>query len=249
METVKSRKTGKSRGAGRSRAWAAVVYPESAAEGWREILTELHISGFISPLHDSDINPDSTQKKPHYHVLLVWESVKTAQQAAEVWKAIGAVPEGRPVNSVRGYARYLVHMDNPEKHQYDPADIVSLSGADWAAVTHLPTDDFSTVKEMCAFIRKNRIYSFAAFFDLCAEKYDDWANALIKGGCLGVIKEYQRSLYWEAQQEARQALVTQQEIKRDIDKADAIADKIERETGVARVLVDIRTGEIVSEED
>lgn len=67
METVKATKTkkpaGKTRGAGRSRTWAALVYPESAAEGWRETLEELHITGFISPLHDKDVNPDGTPKR------------------------------------------------------------------------------------------------------------------------------------------------------------------------------------------
>ena len=175
METVKATKTkkpaGKTRGAGRSRTWAALVYPESAAEGWREILEELHITGFISPLHDKDVNPDNTPKKAHYHVLLMWEGVKSAEQAKEVWDAIKAVPEPRPVNSARGYARYLCHLDNPEKHQYSPADVVALGGADWEAVTHLPTDDYAAVKEMCMYIRKNKIYSFAQFFDLCMEKY------------------------------------------------------------------------------
>lgn len=192
METVKATKTkkpaGKTRGAGRSRTWAALVYPESAAEGWRETLEELHITGFISPLHDKDVNPDGTPKKAHYHVLLMWEGVKSAEQAKEVWDAIKAVPEPRPVNSARGYARYLCHLDNPEKHQYSPADVVALGGADWEAVTHLPTDDYAAVKEMCQFIRKNKIYSFAAFFDLCMETYDEWANTLIRGGSLALSR-------------------------------------------------------------
>lgn len=249
MEARKASKTklaGKTRGAGRSRTWAALVYPESAADGWRETLAELHITGFISPLHDGDVNPDGTSKKPHYHVLLMWESVKTAEQAAEVWSAIKAVPEPRPVNSARGYARYLCHLDNPEKCQYDPADVVALSGADWEAVTHLPTDDYAAVKEMCMYIRKNEIYSFAEFFDLCMEKYDEWANALIRGGCLGIIKEYQRSLYWEATQGIRQAAEDRQEVQERVDRDDLIADRVERQTGAARVSVSM--GEILGEE-
>jgi hypothetical protein len=246
METVKATKTkkpaGKTRGAGRSRTWAALVYPESAAEGWRETLEELHITGFISPLHDSDVNPDGTQKKPHYHVLLMWEGVKSAEQAAEVWNLIKAVPEPRPVNSARGYARYLCHLDNPEKHQYSPADVVALGGADWEAVTHLPTDDYAAVKEMCMYIRKNKIYSFAQFFDLCMEKYDEWANTLIRGGSLGIIKEYQRSLYWEVQQGIQHAA----EEQRRIDREDLDADETERETGMPRF--DMDTGEILGEE-
>lgn len=256
METVKATKTkkpaGKTRGAGRSRTWAALVYPESAAEGWRETLEELHITGFISPLHDSDVNPDGTPKKAHYHVLLMWEGVKSAEQAKEAWDVIKAVPEPRPVNSARGYARYLCHLDNPEKHQYSPADVVALGGADWEAVTHLPTDDYAAVKEMCMYIRKNKIYSFAQFFDLCMEKYDEWANTLIRGGSLGIIKEYQRSLYWEAQQGIQQAAEERREVQRRIDREDLDADEAERETGMPRFDMNRRfdadTGEILGEE-
>lgn len=182
----------------RYRNWGAVVYPESAPEGWQDILKSLKIDGFISPLHDKDVNPTTgAPKKAHYHVLLMFPTMKTFSQASEVWQQIGAVPDRISVQSVRGNARYLVHLDNPEKFQYDKRDIVQLGGADWEAVTHLPTDDYEAVKSMCAFIRANQIYSFSQFFDICVSKYDDWANMLIKGGVLGIVKEYIRSCYWE----------------------------------------------------
>lgn len=182
----------------RYRNWGAIVYPESAPEGWQDILKTLKVDGFISPLHDKDVNPSTgAPKKAHYHVLLMFPTMKTFAQASEVWQQIGAVPDRISVQSVRGNARYLVHLDNPEKFQYDKRDIVQLGGADWEAVTHLPTDDYEAVKAMCAFIRANQIYSFSRFFDICVEKYDDWANMLIKGGVLGIVKEYIRSCYWE----------------------------------------------------
>lgn len=48
----------------RTRNWATVVYPESAPKNWREILGEMRVPCFLSPLHDKDINPDGTPKKP-----------------------------------------------------------------------------------------------------------------------------------------------------------------------------------------
>lgn len=78
------------------------------------------------------------------------------------------------------------------------------------------------------------------------EKYDEWANTLIRGGSLGIIKEYQRSLYWEAQQGIQQAAEERREVQKRIDREDLDADEVERETGMPRF--DMDTGEILGEE-
>ena len=83
-------------------------------------LDQLHVAALISPLHDKDTNPSGEPKKPHYHVLLMFEGVKDYEtQVKPIFAEIGGV--GREmVNSARGYARYLCHLDNPEKAQYEP---------------------------------------------------------------------------------------------------------------------------------
>ena len=95
------------RRSGRTRNFATVVYPESAPDDWIEKLEELHVAVLISPLHDKDKNPSGESKKPHYHVLLMFEGPKDFEtQIQPIFDSIGAV--GRElVNSVRGYARYL----------------------------------------------------------------------------------------------------------------------------------------------
>ena len=40
-----------SSGAGRTRNYATVIYPESAPDNWMQILSESKIPMFISPLH------------------------------------------------------------------------------------------------------------------------------------------------------------------------------------------------------
>ena len=45
-------KDGQSYGAGRTRNYACVVYPDSAPENWKEIIAESKVPVFISPLHD-----------------------------------------------------------------------------------------------------------------------------------------------------------------------------------------------------
>lgn len=185
-------------GRGRLRNFATVVYPESAPENWLEVLDGLHVPAFVSPLHNQDINPDGSPKKPHWHVLIMFAGVKTKEQAQAVIDAIGGVG-CESVSTVRGYARYLVHADNPEKAQYSKSDVRAFSGADYDAITHLPTDDVKMVREMMEYIRVNQITSFAQFADVCAVDHEEWFRALVTKSTY-FIKEYIKSLVWETSQ-------------------------------------------------
>lgn len=190
--------TAKGRGRGRTRNFATVVYPESAPENWLETLDGLHVPAFVSPLHDQDVNPDGSPKKAHWHVLIMFAGVKTTEQAQAVIDAIGGVG-CESVSTVRGYARYLVHADNPEKAQYDKSHVRAFSGADYDAITHLPTDDVKMVREMMEYIRVNQIASFAQFADVCAAEHEEWFRALVTKSTY-FIKEYIKSLTWESSQ-------------------------------------------------
>ena len=75
-------------GKGRTRNFATVVYPESAPENWQDILSEQFVPAFISPLHDKDINPTGEPKKPHYHVVIMFDSTKTSEQAKEIFDKV-----------------------------------------------------------------------------------------------------------------------------------------------------------------
>ncbi|CAM3291035.1 Rep family protein [Helicobacter labetoulli] len=51
-------------GQGRTRIWSFIAYPDSVPADWEQILTEqFNLKWARSPLHDSDINADETQKK------------------------------------------------------------------------------------------------------------------------------------------------------------------------------------------
>ena len=182
--------------ASRKRNFATVIYPESAPVNWQEILSDAHVAALVSPLHDRDTNPDGEIKKPHRHVLLMFESPKDFEnQVKPIFDSIGGV--GREVvNSMRGYARYLVHMDNPEKFQYNPADVLQFGGADFSALIHLPSDDVKMLAEVLSFIRENEIYSLAEFLEISQLNHPEWFSfvGLSKGW---IVKEYMKSLSWE----------------------------------------------------
>ncbi|WP_368276451.1 Rep family protein [Coprococcus sp. RTP21204st1_G4_RTP21204_210225] len=57
--------------------WLFEFYPDSAPENWREIINSWLVDCLVSPLHDSDVNEDGTPKKPHWHGILFFDSVKS----------------------------------------------------------------------------------------------------------------------------------------------------------------------------
>ena len=178
----------------RTRNYATVVYPESAPENWRDLLSDFMVPCFISPLHDKDMNPQNEPKKEHYHVLLMFDSVKTADQAREVFDAIGGVGCER-VQSLRGYARYLCHLDNPEKAQYKTDKVVALCGADYVGTINLVTDKYVAIKEMMEFCEDNGIVNFAQLMKIARETNDGWFRVLCDSGTI-VMKEHLKSLAW-----------------------------------------------------
>ena len=185
----------------RYRNYATVVYPDSAPENWQAILSDQLVPAFISPLHDMDTNPDGEIKKSHWHVMLVYEAPKSTDQANDIFNSISGVG-CEIVQSLRGYARYLCHLDNPEKHQYPPEDVKALCGADYSSAIGLPTDKYKAIKEMMEYIRQNEIYSYSDLLDYCSLERFDWFRVLCDNGTV-VMKEYLKSRSWTCEQKGR----------------------------------------------
>ncbi len=181
---------------GRTRNYATVVYPESAPADWVEVLSQEHIPVFVSPLHDMDVNPTGEAKKPHYHVMIMFDSVKTPEQAKAIFDKIGGVGL-EVVQSIRGYARYLCHLDNPEKAQYATEFVRCFGGADYPGVIGLALDKYKAIAEMTDYCIENNIYSYAKLYCYAREERYDWFRILCDSGTL-VIKEFLKSRYWES---------------------------------------------------
>ena len=182
----------------RYRNFACVVYPESAPDNWRDTLSGQFIPAFISPLHDKDMDPQNQPKKPHHHVVIMFEGVKTTDQAKAVFDSIGGVG-CEVVKSIRGYSRYLCHLDNPEKAQYSPEDVVSLCGADYVGTIGLAIDRLKAVEEMIDFIEEHDILSYRKLMLYARTERRDWFRVLCESSTY-VIKEYLKSKDWEQQE-------------------------------------------------
>lgn len=183
--------TKKSSGAGRTRNYATIVYPESAPENWLDILRELKFNVLVSPLHDKDVNPDGEIKKAHYHVLMLFDTVKSKEQVEDIRDSFGGVGFEN-VNSVRGYARYLCHLDNPEKYQYSPDDVLSIGTEDYFELISLPSDKYRVIDEIIDWCDANECYIYSDLLRYARKNRRDWFRTLCDNGTY-VVKEFLKS--------------------------------------------------------
>lgn len=211
-------------GRGRTRNFATMVYPDSknTPENWLDLLGEFAVPAFVSPLHDMDVNPTGEVKKAHYHVMIMFEGVKTVDQAKEVFAPIGGVG-CEPVQSVRAYARYLCHLDNPDKAKYKPEDVRCFGGADYTTTIGLPTDKYKAIGEMIDYCEQYNVLSYSELLVYCRMERFDWFRVLCDNGTV-VIKEYLKSRSWSAKERIRQEMD-------DLWKAKV---EVMRETGVLK---------------
>lgn len=148
------------------RSWAFVCYPESLPDNWMEIVRNTGLPMAFSPLHDKDLNPTGEEKKPHYHVICYYENPTTQNNVYEnVCKLLNATIPIK-LESMRGMYRYHIHIDNPEKYQYDDRDRQFFNGFDVAMVSDLTkTEELKILKEIFAFIKDNEIFELSDLID------------------------------------------------------------------------------------
>lgn len=150
----------------KKRNWAFVCYPESLPDNWQDILIESGIPFAVSPLHDKDMNPDNTEKKPHYHIILNYDNTTTYNNVVRFLEPFNC-PIPQPLESIRGYYRYLTHKDNPEKFQYDEADILCFNGFDSSDFVELTKSQIENLKyEIINFIIDNNIFEYADLIEV-----------------------------------------------------------------------------------
>lgn len=226
----------------RHRGWVMVQYPESVAENWHEMLTNEGVPCYVSPLHDRDFNADGTPKKKHNHDLLLWSNPNIYENAKAIADAIGAVmppknpKPGEPkpwAQDVRAAARYLCHLDNPEKAQYDPNEVtcINCTLADYFEIISSASDDNETLDEIFDFIDNNGVVSFAAFVRYCRQERPEWKR-LAYHKYAALITRYIKSVAWESTpmgQDLADFLREREEIERRAEEA--AMEKAELEAG------------------
>lgn len=167
-----------------------MVYPESAPKNWRDVLNATHMRWIESPLHDKDVNPDGTKKKPHWHIMLSADGPITEKRINQIIEPLnGPIPQ--KVGSSIGMVRYFIHLDNPEKYQYPMDEIKGHNGADVGSYFQLTqTSRLNIMKDIIKFIYDNNVDNFSDFLMYCISEKgnDDWFEVAIDRNTLAINK-------------------------------------------------------------
>lgn len=171
----------------RTRNWTVIFYPEDLPEDWQAQVDELRIKWIEGPVHDKDWNTDGTPKKAHVHTLFMFENVKNAEQVTEVFSGLFGTSESGSIVGVAhineksragdrcGVVRYMAHMDNPEKAQYDPNEIKGHNGADPAEILrYSATETREMIVAIEEFIEENGITNLLTFSNMIRYEHPEW---------------------------------------------------------------------------
>lgn len=161
----------------RSTTWTFLVYPDSAPGNWIETLKGMHVPFVVSPLHDKDIKDEATGelKKPHYHCIIRFKSKKSFNQVkTEICdKVDGPIPQ--PVVDFAMMTRYLIHMDDPDKYQYNKEDIETYGNIDIKEYIYDKREyQFEILKEILDFCQKYDIQEFSTIINYAKDERKAW---------------------------------------------------------------------------
>ena len=155
----------------KKRNWAFILYPESAPKNWKEILTQTGLQCAISPLHNLDINSETGElKKEHYHIILCFSGPTSYNVVKDITDSLNC-PVPQPLQQVKGYYRYLTHLDNPEKYQYNSNDITFINGFSPIDFMDLSKSEVLKIQiDLLNLIKENDITEYSIFIDTILEK-------------------------------------------------------------------------------
>ena len=177
----------------RTRAWTCVVYPDSLPANWTDILDDLHLEWVQSPLHDKDVNATGEPKKSHYHLLFLFAGVKSFEQIKEITDLLNA-PIPQVCHNSRSLVRYMIHLDNPDKYQYNKSDIISHGGVEIDEFLR-PTSSirYEIIKDMISFVQREGITEYQDLVDYAMyNEYETWFP-LLCDSCTYVVNQYIKS--------------------------------------------------------
>lgn len=133
------------------RWWRGVVYPESASEDWIDRIRQEGLELAISPLHDKDtwkhdspavLDPETGEvmipagdrykagdrKKPHWHILVKFQLRTGFWEANRLIRSFTNGPYLQKCHSLKGSYEYFIHLNDPDKYQYDKDEIQTFNG-------------------------------------------------------------------------------------------------------------------------
>lgn len=163
------------------RIFTGVLYPDSKSYDYQDMLKILGdvFDEFAFVSHDSDVDAAGNPKKVHTHWLgrlqnpttIAGISLRTTLPAHDIEAG----------KSFKALVRYLIHLDDPDKAQYDPVSVT----ANFDLAKYLRNgkeSDAEKAAKLLQFIMETHCTSMLVLMDW-ALKNDCW-DALRRGGSL-----------------------------------------------------------------
>lgn len=165
----------------KARAWTFIVYEDSTdIADFEANIKDLGRIGLraLYIRHDQDKQDDGSIKKTHWHVIIIWENTTTYKTAIDVAQNIADVSYIEPIRSLVGASRYLTHMDDADKYQYDKSDVICVGDVDYSEVIASSRNDRIELNAMISYIRENGVIHFDEFSYYCLSENPEWLRIL-----------------------------------------------------------------------
>lgn len=194
---AKKRWEEKNRKGKQRKIWWGYLYPDSAPEDW---LDQARKSGceMLAMFHDQDLDATGLEKEPHWHVVVRFSHAVTAKEAKEFLVPLGVKEASIQYrDSWTAVARYLCHMDDPNKAQYDPSLVVEIGGADYLNAINRTADKYRVVAEMQDWVAEpmnsgNQPRSFGELNDFSRINNLEWFMSLCDNSAV-IMREFCKS--------------------------------------------------------
>src|SRR5699024_12289416 len=114
----------------------------------------------VSRLQDKVVIHDDTLKKAHSFVFVMLAGVKSDNQVKSIAESVNA-PIPQIVGYAKGLTRYMLHLDNPDKAQYDSSHLQAFNGADITVLMKsISADRQSMTADKHQFIDEHQIVEY-----------------------------------------------------------------------------------------
>lgn len=180
--------------------WTFILYKESAPENWQQILNDLGLIYAASPWHDRDIYDSGEHKgeikKPHRHIVIKFAGRRYFQQVKELTDLLNQ-PIPQKCQNYVGAIQYFLHLNDPEKAQYDLKDCID-HGIGIEKIIAMAGDKdkihYENSKAVRELVRENNFLDFNDVFDYCVGNgYDDLGKWISKNHAL--VERFTRGTY------------------------------------------------------
>lgn len=182
-------------GNGKTRNFAFILYEDSCQEDWKKELENMHVEA-VWIYHDKDVTEEGELKKPHYHIMIMWDGPISMVMARNIAGHFGAANNYvESVRSKKTYARYMCHLDQPNKYQYGVDSLQELGGVSkMDLIGEEKEDRLIIAREVLKFCRENSVWYYCDIIDYCFENNEIWANLILDIRFGRLIQDYIKSL-------------------------------------------------------